>query len=167
MSVRLLFWRYCALLLLSSCCLRASSDGCLEASSLRDSAFSSVFSLSSDSFFSVAASFLESSATRALLLERAVRARIRSIPAGTANSRSARPLRQRTCNLSRFLPGSCRRRLRQGCGTRIVTDPNGGYDIRGIADEPGVFIVVRRTGLAGCRPSEGGGCTGAVVDDAF
>ena len=50
---------------------------------------------------------------------------------------------------------------------RVVADPDGRDDRRRIADEPGVDVVVRRAGFAGCGPANGCARAGAVIDDAF
>src|SRR5439155_13171242 len=47
-----------------------------------------------------------------------------------------------------------------------VADPDGGHELRGVADEPGVAVVFRRAGLAcrGAAARERGGLAGPVPD---
>ena len=54
-------------------------------------------------------------------------------------------------------PRRRRRGTRSVIGMQLVrvADPDGGHELRGVADEPGVAVVLGRAGLAGDRPPAG------------
>ena len=51
--------------------------------------------------------------------------------------------------------------------SRVISDPNGRHNIRCIADEPSIMIVVGRTGFAGRRPADGSGRTRTSCNNSF
>ena len=51
--------------------------------------------------------------------------------------------------------------VRHNCGWLIETDPYTAGNCAGITEKPRIFVIVGRTGLAGCRQSEPQGGAGA------
>ena len=66
------------------------------------------------------------------------------------------------------VPGGGRQRAARHLVHRrvvVVAEPHPGDEVGGIADKPGVAVILGRPGLAGDRPRQRGASSGAVIDD--